>query len=117
MFLFLMATVGLNAQNQEEMGQFNYAYNLYSGGDGQSAVNHLNQYINSFNSSPGYWLGDAGHIEFVFRVYGLAITILADSGNSGGADQYLDQLVYLMSDIYYESDVINAYNSTYIGPY
>lgn len=117
-FLLLLVSIRTIAQTQEEMMGYNGAYvTYYQNGNAQGAMNILNQYLAFFEGSPGYWLGDQNHIGFVFKVYRLANTILVNSGNSYGADQYLERLVYLMSNVYYEDEVINYYNNTPIVPY
>ena len=116
--IIMCVSVNLYCQSEQHMKGYNAALNFYNDQDYQSALNYLNSYMTPMEENPNAWISPGpDYVEFIYRVYRLAASCYYNSGDSGSSDVIVDNLIYVLSDSFYEGDIIKRYNSTAISPY
>ena len=116
--IIMCMSVNVHSQTEEHMEGYNYALSLYNEQDYQSALNYLSSFMTPMEENPNAWISPGKHyVEFIYRVYRLAASCYYYSGDSGSSDVIVDNLIYVLSDAFYEGDIIKRYNITVISPY
>jgi hypothetical protein len=105
-------------QSQDNTRAYNTALHYYSNEDYGSSLNELNSFMDPMEDNPSAWINaGSGYVELIYKVYRLAAACYYQSGDSGSADVIVDNLIYVLSDYYYESDIIDRYNNTSLNGY
>ncbi len=117
----IVICLGLSAkvhgQPREFMDSYNTALVYYNQGNYSSAISELKRFMSPMEENPSAWVKGPGDITLIYKVYRLAAGCYYNSGDSGSADIVVENLIYVLEDYYYESDIINRYNSTDISGY
>lgn len=111
--LCLCMTANVYSQQEDHKNGYNTALSHFEDQDYAGAINVLNSFMTSMEEEPSAWIEPGEeYVEFIYKVYRLAATSYKDGGDDESAEVIFDNLLFVFTDYFYESDIISRYNDT-----